>query len=197
MSSNLIGAGRGLLVAAAMLASACSFDNNEPDAADIAKGDFSSAGPVALKVGELPADFALADAAGQEVTLSSYRGRSRVMLLFYRGSWCPFCVGHLEDLQSLLPSLADYDVQLLALSPDSAEDSQKLAEKFDQPYRFLMDKDLKVADTYGIRRDEKLPHPAVILIDRDGSVRWFYVGEDYQTRPSASQLRAVLAKLWG
>jgi cytochrome oxidase Cu insertion factor (SCO1/SenC/PrrC family) len=43
--------------------------------------------PSVLRVGERPPDFRLADASGQPVTLSDYRGRKPVVLVFYRGYW--------------------------------------------------------------------------------------------------------------
>ena len=43
--------------------------------------------PSVLRVGERPPDFRLPDAAGQPVTLSEYRGRKPVVLVFYRGHW--------------------------------------------------------------------------------------------------------------
>jgi peroxiredoxin len=116
-------------------------------------------------------------------------------MVFYRGHWCPFCVGHLEDIQTLLPELEQRGYTVLAISPDDAEGMQKMADRMDRPYRFLSDANLKVTDLYGIRRDEELPHPAVIILDKKGLVQWFYVGEDYKQRPSATQLREVIDRL--
>ena len=157
---------------------------------------YSDVAGVKMAVGQPAPDFSLPDQRGNRHTLSSFKGRSNVMLLFYRGSWCPFCIGHLEDIQTLFPTLSERDIQLLAISPDPASDSQDLAERFDQPYLFLSDATLKVTDRYGIRRNKKLPHPAVILIDKQGKVAWFYVGEDYKQRPSASQLEKVFERVF-
>jgi hypothetical protein len=43
--------------------------------------------PTAFRVGDPPPDFTLPDAAGRLVTLSDYRGRKPVVLVFYRGYW--------------------------------------------------------------------------------------------------------------
>jgi hypothetical protein len=43
--------------------------------------------PTALRLGEPPPDFALADAAGRPVSLADYRGNKPVLLIFYRGYW--------------------------------------------------------------------------------------------------------------
>lgn len=183
------------LLCAAMLLSGCKNDPISEATLEKANG-FSDVSGVTLKVGEPAADFTLADTNGKMTTLSDFRGKSNVMLIFYRGNWCPFCVGHLEDIQTLLPKLADYDTQLLAVSPDDIETSQEFAERFDAPYLFLADTELKLTDLYGIRRDEELPHPAVIIIDKEGKVAWFYVGENYRERPSSEQIETVLSRLF-
>lgn len=184
-----------VLVCAALLLGACKNDPVAETSLEQAEG-YSDVSGVTLKVGEPAADFTLADSNGKTTTLSNFRGKSNVMLIFYRGNWCPFCVGHLEDIQTLLPKLADYDTQLLAVSPDDIETSQEFAERFDAPYVFLADTELKLTDLYGIRRDEELPHPAVIIIDKEGNVAWFYVGENYKERPSAKQIEKVLARVF-
>jgi hypothetical protein len=43
--------------------------------------------PTALRLGELPPDFTLTDAAGRAVSLADYRGKKPVLLVFYRGYW--------------------------------------------------------------------------------------------------------------
>ena len=85
--------------------------------------------------------------------------------------------------------------KVLAISPDDAEGMKKMASRMDNPYLFLSDIDLQVTDLFGIRRDKELPHPAVIILDKNGIVQWFYVGEDYKQRPSATQLRQVIDRL--
>ncbi|WP_101756843.1 peroxiredoxin [Oceanicoccus sp. KOV_DT_Chl] len=157
---------------------------------------YSDIAGINFAVGKPAPTFTIPGADGNKISLADYRGKKNVMLLFYRGYWCPFCIGHLDDIQSLFPKLADFNVQLLALSPDDAENSQNLAKRFDQPYLFLSDPDLAVTDLYGVRKDEDLPHPAVVLIDKAGVVQWFYVGEDYKKRPSAKQLETVMQRVF-
>ena len=162
-----------------------------PDATLVAGAAHSDV-ELSVAVGHAAPDFTATDANGDRVSLSDYRARQSVLLVFYRGGWCPFCVSHLDDIQSLFPVLDQHGVQLLAISPEDAEASAKLAKKFEQPYRFVSDSELVITDAYGIRRDEELPHPAVFLIDREGKIVWYYVGEDYKQRPSSSQLRQVI-----
>ncbi|MDB4453409.1 peroxiredoxin family protein [Pseudomonadales bacterium] len=145
-----------------------------------------------LQVGESAPDFSSVDAEGNTITLSSFQPKQPVLLVFYRGNWCPFCVSHLDDIQNLFPTLKAQGIQLLAISPDLAADSQELAAKFDQPYVFVSDQDLTIANAYGVQRDESIPHPAVVLINAEGNVVWFFAGENYRQRPSAAQLQQVI-----
>ena len=180
----------GLLIT---LLSGC--DNAEvPKEAITSPSGYSDVGSVTLEVGSSAPDFKLQSLDGDWVQLSELRG-NKVLMIFYRGHWCPFCVGHLQDIQSLLPELEKRGYQVLAISPEDATDMQKIADRMDRPYRFLSDINLKVTDLYGIRRDEELPHPAMIVLDDLGIVKWFYVGENYKQRPSAQQLRKVLDRI--
>ena len=180
----------GLLVT---LLSGC--DNAEvPKEAITSPSGYSDVASVTLEVGSSAPDFKLQSLDGDWVQLSELRG-NKVLMIFYRGHWCPFCVGHLQDIQSLLPELEKRGYQVLAISPEDATDMQKIADRMDRPYRFLSDINLKVTDLYGIRRDEELPHPAMIVLDDLGIVKWFYVGENYKQRPSAQQLRKVLDRI--
>ena len=148
-----------------------------------------------VKVGEPAHTFVLPDADGELVSLEDFKGRKHVLLIFYRGSWCPYCVSHFDDIQNLFPKLDEYNVQLLAVSPDSIKKSKKLAKKFNKPYVFLSDKDLSVTRAYGIKSDKNLPVPTVILVDKTGVVVWYYANEDHKFRPSGLQLKSVIEQL--
>lgn len=152
---------------------------------------------IALKAGNDAPTFSLPDASNEIVNLEDFKGKKGVLLLFYRGSWCPYCVSQLDDIQNLLPTLNRYGVQLLAISPDNAKKSAKLAERFNRPYVFLSDKDLAVAEAYGLKKNRKLPHPAIFLVDQEGKVIWYHVDQNYKQRPSALQLKAVLNTFFG
>ena len=92
-------------------------------------------------------------------------------------------------------------VEIVAVSPDPNERSQKLAEGLRLGYRFVADRDLAVARRYGLvhagggpdRQD--VPRPATVVLDRDGVVRrWFSVSRNFQVRPAPDDvLRAVRA----
>ena len=181
------------LIAAGFLMLALLGCNNKAIPDEAIKGSMTYGDvTINLKVGEPAPDFTSIDAEGNTVSLSSFQPDQPVLLVFYRGQWCLFCVSHLDDIQNLFPTLKEQGIQLLAISPDPTADSQELAAKFEQPYVFVTDEDLAIAKAYGVQRDESIPHPTVVLINAEGNVVWFYAGENYRQRPSAAQLQQVI-----
>ena len=109
----------------------------------------------------------------------------------------------MSELQGLGAQLSEAEkagVEVLAVSPDSNEQSQKIAEGLRLGYRFLADRDLAVARSYGLvhagagPEGGDVPRPATVVLDRDGVVRWFSVSRNFQVRPDPGDvLRAVRA----
>jgi peroxiredoxin len=91
-------------------------------------------------------------------------------------------------------------LEIVAVSPDSSEQSQRLADGLRVGYRFVADRDLAVARSWGLVHPgggalgQDVPRPATVVLDRDGVVRWFSIARNYQVRPDpADVLRAVRA----
>ena len=89
-------------------------------------------------------------------------------------------------------------MQILAISPDSNERSQALAERLRARYRFLTDRDLTVTRRYGLvharggNKGQDVPRPTTVVIDRQGIVRWLSLADNIQVRPDPGDLaRAV------
>jgi peroxiredoxin len=109
-------------------------------------------------------------------------------------------VAELQGLGAELSEAERSGVEIVAISPDPNERSQKLAEGLRLSFRFLADGDLAVVRRYGLihagggQNGEDVPRPATVVIDRDGVVRWFSVSRNYQVRPDPDDvLRAVRA----
>jgi peroxiredoxin len=156
-----------------------------------------------VKVGQPAPDFALEDVNGKSVSLSDFRGKKSVVLVFYRGYWWPFCIAQLGELKSLLTKQQKEKAQILAVSVDNHEDSKKLTQmmqkRFEGEFDFplLEDKEHKVIDRYGLFNPDGKgwPHPTTLVIDPQGVVRWKFVEVDYKKRPSNEQIRQQLAKI--
>ena len=89
-------------------------------------------------------------------------------------------------------------MQILAISPDSNERSQALAERLRARYGFLTDRDLTVTRRYGLvharggNKGQDVPRPTTVVIDRQGIVRWLSLADNIQVRPEPGDVsRAV------
>lgn len=158
-----------------------------------------------VAVGTAAPDFTLARmGVVGSTTLSSFRGKKNVVLVFYRGSWCPYCIKQLAGMRSLLDADMKKDTELLAVSVDGEADTQKTmarisADGMHADFQFLSDADHAVIARYGILNPNAgsrfIPHPATYVIDRDGVVRWRDIETDYKIRPANASIVAAVAAL--
>jgi len=177
-------------------------------------------------VGDEAPDFALRDQHGDEVWLSALlRGGPAallggpVVLIFYRGEWCPYCNLQLRTFQANLAQLAEHRAQLVAISPQTPDHSLSMAEKNHLKFVVLSDVGAQVIDRYGLRYemdnetrvlfesagndlDEHngaghwvLPAAAASVIDRRGIVRYVNVRGDWRERAEPADVLTVLSQL--
>lgn len=148
-----------------------------------------------------------------------------VVLISFRGGWCPFCNMHLSELRNALPEISELGVDVLFLSGDRAELLYSTLSRETQDdiagldYTILSDANAQAAIALGIafkasdktiqRRLDKdqdierssmqrhgvLPVPAVFAIDREGTITYVYTNTDYKVRLPADELVAAAAEL--
>lgn len=172
-----------------------------------------------LAVGADAPDFTLPDATGGEVTLSSLLADGPVVVSFYRGGWCPYCSTELRTLQTRLPEIAAAGGRLVAVSPQTPDNSLSTAEKLALAFPVLSDVGNAVARAYGLvfrlpenlrdlytgwgldlpaangDRSFELPLPATFVIAADGKVVWRFADADYTTRAEPDDVLAALRAL--
>ncbi len=83
------------------------------------------------------------------------------------------------------------------ISTDAAKDLAAMREKLDLTFPTLMDPGSRTIRSYGIlnTEDGEIPHPAALVIDRKGVVRYARIDEDYKKRPSNEELLQALREL--
>jgi peroxiredoxin len=148
-----------------------------------------------------------------------------VVLLTFRGGWCPFCNTYLSDMRHAIPEIREMGVDVLFLSGDRAEllfDSLSQETQEDiagLDYTLLSDSDAQAAVALGIafkasertingRRNKNqdiegssmvkhgvLPVPAVFAIDRGGVIRFAFTNADYKVRLRADELLATAREI--
>ena len=129
-----------------------------------------------------------------------------VVLIFYRGGWCPYCNKNLMRLRHAEAPLIELGYEILFLSADRYEKLAGFLEEKDLPYTVLSDNRLEVARKFGIAfhvHDEllqrymewghdleeasgethhMLPVPATFIVDTDGIIQFQYVNPNYKVR---------------
>ncbi|VAW66425.1 hypothetical protein MNBD_GAMMA11-3344 [hydrothermal vent metagenome] len=174
-----------------LLAAACSISpvDEKTLSADTAYADFAG---IELKLNQPAPDFTLLSGSGDMLSLSDFKDKQAVLILFYRGEWCAYCMDQLDNYQALLPELEKYGVQLLAISPDGKSAIESTRRRFGQKYIFLSDEKRVVAGKYNVGNDKNLPHPSLFLIDREGRLIWYYASISHKVRPTASQVEMII-----
>ena len=173
----------------------------------------------ALKAGDRAPDFNLPDARGSYVHLKELLATGPVVLSFYRGSWCPYCNLELHALQQALPEITRLGASLVAVSPQTPDESLSTTEKNALSFSVLSDIGSTTAKAFGIAYDlaeelrpiyarsghalpEKnddeswvLPIPATYVIDTDGTVALAFVDVDYRNRLEPAEILTALQAL--
>ncbi len=117
--------------------------------------------------GEFPLapEFKLNDLGGNEVSLSSYKDKKAVVLIFWT-TWCPYCRIVLNSLKEDVSSLKNMGVELLAINigePKSKVDD--FAERYSLNFKVLLDQDYRVSYSYDL-----LGVPTYFVINQAGQV---------------------------
>lgn len=159
-----------------------------------------------VKVGDIAPDFTLSNNSGKQITLSETIKTGPIVLVFYRGSWCPFCSRQLADLRGMIKD--GEQTMLFAISIDGPETSNNLIKKIEKDgkgkinFGFLSDTNAKTIDAYGLRdpryKNEAvngIPYPTVYVIDANRKVAWAKLEKDYKNRPTNSEIRAAIDDL--
>ena len=101
-------------------------------------------------VGAIAPDFTLPDETGAQVSLSQLSIGNGVILIFYRGVWCPFCLNQLTEYRDLLRISRAGVPDIVALSVETPERTSALKRELQLNYRLLSDPDKRVIEGWGL-----------------------------------------------
>ncbi|WP_435416853.1 peroxiredoxin-like family protein [Parerythrobacter aurantius] len=191
------------------------------DAMERADAELLASGIVekALKAGDKAPAFNLPNVTGEAVALRALLKSGPVVLSFYRGGWCPYCNLELRALQAALPGIEALGAKLVAVSPQTPDESLSTAEKNELAFAVLSDGSSAVAKSFGIAfdlaeelrpiyskfghglpemngsEDWVLPMPANYVIDQSGTIAFAFVDPDYRNRLEPAAILEVLSAL--
>lgn len=169
-----------------------------------------------LKTGDQFPQFTLPNAQGTEVSSLKLLKNGPLVIAFYRGGWCPYCNIELKALQNALPELKTKGAQLVAISPESPDNSLSTIEKNNLKFEVLTDANNTFARSinlvyqlpqdlvalykkFGIDLEDsqhninnELPISATYVIDTSGKIIYHFVEEDYKLRADPKAILEVL-----
>jgi peroxiredoxin len=168
---------------------------------------YSELGPLqstTLIKGSRLTEFTLEDLAGETVSAEDLSA-GPTFILFYRGNWCPFCMGQIREITAHYEELENLGVSVALVSPQPQHKTAKLAAKHGINFRFLIDQDNRAARALGIDLKSGVPVglslfgyaietvlPTIVLVGADGRILFTERSDNYRVRPHPKHLIGIL-----
>ncbi len=173
----------------------------------------------AKRVGDHAPDFSLVNHLGETIHLEDLRRRGPVVVSFYRGGWCDYCVQELGSLRDALTAFRETGATVVAISPEVPRQSRATRHTLGLRFDVLSDISNVVARRFGLvyQLDQELlaayqkfgidlvehngddsyelPVPATYVIDRFGVIRHAFVDADHRRRAAPEDLLAAASEL--
>ena len=170
-------------------------------------------GPKGLNLNDKAPDFTAKDQNGKSISLKNELKNGSVVLVFYRGQWCPFCNRQLKQMEDSLPQIKAKGATVLTITPEVQENISKTIAKTKTSNAILHDEGLQIMKSYDVafKVDDKtienykkygidfnvangesnganLPVPAVYVINKEGRIVYKYFDMDYRKRSSVKEI---------
>ncbi len=173
-----------------------------------------------LPIGAIAPEFALKDATGKLVRSVDLLALGPLVIKFFRGRWCPYCVTELEAWRDLYGQIREREALMVAISPQIERQNDFMAGQHGLPFPVLSDPGNALAEQFGLvytvpeyHRDYylsilvnipfvngeqswRLPLPATYVLDRDRRILFAEAHADFRVRPEPEEaLAAAFASL--
>ncbi len=169
-----------------------------------------------LNVGARAPEFALQDSHGKLVRSSDLLALGPLVVNFFRGRWCPYCITELERWQRMYPILRQRGALLVAISPQTVRHNDFTMQQHLMPFPLLSDPGNKLAAQFGlayslpeyhqryyrsimvnvplVNGDESwtLPLPGTFIIAQNGRIAFAEAHADFRVRPEPDDVLAAL-----
>ena len=168
-----------------------------------------------LPVGAIAPEFELKDTAGRLVRSADLLALGPLVVKFFRGRWCPYCVTELEAWRDLYGTLREHEGLMVAIGPQTARQSDFMAGQHGLPFPVLTDPACALAEKFGLvytvpeyyrdyylsilinipflngEKTWRLPLPATYVIAKDRKVVFAEAHADFRVRPEPEEALAT------
>ena len=166
-----------------------------------------------LSIGDNVANFTVLDHTGKKQELFELLTKGKVIVIFYRGQWCPFCMPFVRKIQKELLSLYVRGASVLLVSPEKQEQIRKTRSKTETTIPIIHDQDYRLMNLFDVsfkpNRMEKflfnfrlganlkkahsdtsqtLPIPATFIIDQNRTIKWRHFNKNFKLRASIKEI---------
>jgi len=166
-----------------------------------------------LMVGEKAPVISGVDQFDKLINSSDILKEKKILLLFYRGNWCPYCRKHLKSLQENLEELTKKGYYVIVISPEKPEKTQETSDNIKARFSIIHDvnntimKAYKVAfeinkenvksyynytknkvEKYNLEDNNTLPVPATYIIGKNGNIAFVHYDPDYTNRKDLKEI---------
>ncbi len=170
-----------------------------------------------LHVGEKAPLFTAKDHLGNVIDLRKLLAHGPVVLVLYRGQWCPICNKHLQEFQSQLALFQAKGASVIAVTPETQEFIEKTIAKTSIAFPVIHDEKYEIMEAYDVAFEETrmrvafyntamranfrrahgdetviLPVPATYVIGTDGLIKFVHFDPDYRKRSNPNEILAHL-----
>lgn len=174
-----------------------------------------------LPVGATAPEFALKDATGKVVRSADMLALGPLVLKFFRGRWCPYCMTELEAWRDLYGQIREHGALMVAVSPQTQRQSDFMVGQHGLPFPILHDASNALAEQFGLaytvpdylreyyrsilvnipfvngEESWRLPLPATYVVGRDRKVLFAEAHADFRVRPEPEEALAAALALHG
>ncbi len=172
--------------------------------------------PTGLKVGDKAPAFKAPDHNGNVVDLYTLLQKGPVVLIFYRGAWCPYCNKEMSELQDSLHYIIEKGANVIAITPETNNNINKTIKKTKASFSIIHDEGYDIMNLYKTtftvdsstvekykkwnidlegangNKDHILPVPATYVIGKDGLIKYVFFDSDYKKRAPVKDIISVL-----
>lgn len=168
--------------------------------------------PEGLKVGEVAPMIYSNDQNGKQIELKKLLKTGDVVIIFYRGQWCPYCNQQLKKVNDSLSFITAKGATVLTITPETPENIKKTIEKTKATFSVIEDKNLAIMKSYKVNfavdentvtkykgygidfekangeNGANLPVPATYIVGKNGKIKYAFFNTDYSKRASVKDI---------
>ncbi|MCF6182340.1 MAG: AhpC/TSA family protein [Lutibacter sp.] len=170
-----------------------------------------------LNIGEKAPKIVGVDQFGNKIDSDKILEKNQILLIFYRGNWCPYCNKHLKSLEENLQKLQAKNIKVLLVTPEKVDKIKGTSAKYNNSFSIIHDANDEIMNNYKVafnvtkenvpkyfeftlnkvqKYNEKenlvLPVPATYLIGKDKKIKYVQYDPDYKNRSNFETILAML-----